>query len=201
MNKSKIFVLSTISLCVLQALIILFSWIVSAIFPAHGFNSLLSDSGIRWLLSRYISNGYSDFFIWFLFCSFFLGTFFWSKLPKKIISFHSCDYNERFAIKVFFFELSIGITFCLLLALYPHSSLLSITGKLFPGPFVTAIVFIFGITIFIGSVTFLMLSGRVKTYEDAAESLLFGIKAVAPLMIIFFLLKETLEMIKFVFLK
>jgi p-aminobenzoyl-glutamate transporter AbgT len=200
MNKSKIFVLSTISLCVLQVLIILLSWIISAIFPAHGFHSLLSDSGIRWLLSRYINNGYSDFLIWFLFCSSFIGTFIWSKLPKKIISFKSCDYNERFAIRVFFCELAIGIFICLLLALYPHSSLLGITGKLFPGPFIMGISFILGITILGGSVTFLMLSGKLKTYEDASKALLFGIKAVAPLVVIFFLLKETLEMIRFVFI-
>lgn len=200
MNKSKYFVLTTIALCSIQIIIIILSWIITAIFPEHGFNSLLSGSGLRWLLSKYINNEYSNFCIWFLFFSFFVGTFIWSKLPKKIISYSQCDYNDKFAIKVFFFEIAIGIILCLTLVLYPNSSFLGISGNLFPGPFASASFFIIGMAFFIGSTSYLILSERLKTYKEAERLLVFGIQAVAPLIVIIFLLKKTLEIIKFVFL-
>lgn len=201
MNRKKLFVVSTIAILTLQAALILLSWIISAVFPAQGINSLLSDAGIRWLLSTYVTNGYSDFLIWFLFCSFFAGTFFWSRLPQKIASYSKCNYNDKFAIKVFLCELLIGIAVCIIIAIYPHSSLLGITGELFPGPFLKAVFLIFGISIFLGSLSFLIISGRVKSLEDAEKPLLFGLKSVVPLIVIFFMLKETLEIILFVLRK
>lgn len=201
MNKSRFFVIATLSLCTVQALLILVSWIVSAVFPTYGFNSLLSGSGIRWLSSCWLEAGCSELTAWFLFGSFFVGTFVWSGLPKKITSFRSCGYNEKFAMVIFFFEMIAGITICLFLALYPHSPLLGITGTLYPGPFLKAAFFVLGATIFGGSVTFSMLSGRIRSCEDAAGALVYGLKAVAPLLVVLFLLKMTVEMACFVLQK
>lgn len=197
-NSPKAFVIATLSLCTIQALVILLSWIVSAVFPACGFNSLLSGSGIRWLLSCYVDNGRSDLLAWFLFCSFFMGTFIWSGLPKKIILFRSCSYDEKFALALFFFGLAGAILLCLFLALYPRSPLLGVTGMLVPGPYLKGAFFIIGMSIFGGSVVFSMLTGRVKSYRDAAEALVCGLKSVAPLTVVLFLLKVTLGMVQFV---
>lgn len=199
MSKSRLFVTATLSLCIVQALLVLASWMISAVFPAYGFNSLLSGPGIRWLLSCYVDSGCSDFMTWFLVYSFFAGTFVRSGLPKKIISFGRCNYDEKFAIVLFFLVLMIGVSVCLFFALHPHSPLLGVTGMLVPGPFLKAAAFVMGVSVFVGSVAFLILSGEVKSCDDAADALVHGFKVVAPLIVVLFLLKVTLEMGLFVF--
>ncbi len=200
MNRPKFFVITTLSLCTVQTLLILVSWIVSAIFPAYGFNSLLSGSGIRWLLTRWLDNGCSETIAWFLFGSFFVGAFVWSGLPKKITSFRSCGYDERFAVMMFFFVMIAGVALCLFFALSPHSPLLGVTGTLVPGPFLRASFFLLGGALFGGSVIFSVLSGKIRSWEDAACALVCGLKAVAPLTVVLFLLKMTVEMALFVVL-
>lgn len=198
MNRPKLFVITALSLCTVQILVILVSWIVSAVFPAYGFNSLLSGSGVRWLLTCWLNNGCSEMTTAFLFGGFFVGAFVWSGLPKKITSFRSCGYDEKFAVMMFFFVMIVGITVCLFFALYPHSPLLGITGTLVAGPFLKASFFVLGSALFGGSVIFSLLSGKVKSWEDAACALVYGLKAVAPLTVVLFLLKMTVEMAVFV---
>lgn len=200
-DSSKLFVLSALTLCSLQALVILLSWIISALYPESGLHSLLSGVGLRWLLSTYASNMNSDTFVWLVELSIFLGAFIWSGLPGKIIAYNRCDYNERFALKIFFFEILIGIISCIILAVYPHSSLLSITGNLFPGPYIKAVAIILGMSLFIGSLSFLLLSGKVKSFRDIEKTFVYGVQCIAPLIVIYFLLNELYKMVLFVMAK
>ncbi len=199
MNRPKIFILTTLTLCIMQMLIILASWIASAVFPDEGFNSLLSGTGLRWLFAQSVSSGCSEYMVWLMIGSTFLGTFIWSGLPKKITTFRLCDYNEKTAIVFFFIELLIGIGICLALAFVPHSPFLGIDGKLFPGPFLKSSLLVIGSFIFAGSITFLLLTERCKSYALAADALLCGLKAIAPLIVVLFLLKVTIEMTIFAF--
>lgn len=201
MNRPKLFVITTLSLCTVQILVILVSWIVSAVFPAYGFNSLLSGSGVRWLLTCWQNSGCSEMITAFLFGAFFLGAFVWSGLPKKITSFRSYGYDEKFAVMMFFFVMIVGVAACLFFALYPHSPLLGITGTLAAGPFLKASFFVLGSALLGGSVAFSLLSGRIQSWEDAACVLVYGLKAVAPLTVVLFLLKMTVEMAVFVLSK
>ncbi len=199
MNKPKIFILTSLTLCTLQALTILTSWIASAVFPDEGFNSLLSGTGLRWLFGQSVSSGCTEYMAWLMIGSTFIGTFLWSGLPKKIISFKSCDYNEKTAIVFFFIILLIGIGICSAFALVPHSSFLGIDGRLFTGPFLKSSLLVLGSSVFAGSITFLLLTERVKSYSIAADAMLCGLKAIAPLIVVLFLLKVTIEMVVFAF--
>ena len=199
MNRPKIFILTSLALCTMQVLTILASWIASAVFPEAGFTSLLSGTGLRWLFGQSVSSGCTEYMAWLMIGSTFIGTFMWSELPKKIITFKSCDYNEKTAIVFFFIELLIGIGICLAFALVPHSPFLGIDGRLFTGPFLKSSILVLGSTVFAGSITFLLLTERCKSYSLAADALLCGLKAFAPLTVVLFLLKVTIEMIVFAF--
>lgn len=198
-NKSKYFVVLSISLLLLQAFTILSSWIVNAVWPSLGINSLLSGSGLRWLLSSLPYNLANHYFIWFLLWSVFFGTFVYSGLPKKIICFSRNDFRERFAINIFFLIIIATLLVCLLLAIFPHSSLLGVTGHIIPGPYIPSVLLLMGLAIYGGSVIFLLMSGKVRDWKSAEKACVYGVQCVAPLIVIYFLLKELVEMLIFVF--
>ena len=179
-NKSKIFVLLSLCLLILQALTILGSWIVSAMWPSMGINSLLSGRGLRWFLGHMPENLSDTTLVWIILSCIIIGAFVWSELPKKIIAHSKNDYRERFAM-----------------AFFPHSSFLGVTGHLFPGPFLSAVFFIVGLGLSLGIAVYLMLSGKVDTYETVEQICVFGLQKAAPLIVIYLLLKELIEMIKF----
>lgn len=199
MNRPKLFISSILALCIIQTLVILASWIASAVLPEAGFNSLLSGTGLRWLFGQCVSNGCSEYMAWLMIGSIFIGTFIWSGLPQKIISFGKCNYNEKTAIVFFFIELIIGIGICLMFALFPHSPFLGIDGSLYPGPFLKSSLLVLGSSVLAGSITFLLLTEKCKTYQLATDALLYGLKGIAPLIVVLFLLKVTIEMTIFAF--
>lgn len=197
-NRSKIFIISAVTLLSLQALTILFSWIVNAMCPSIGVNSLLSGFGLRWLLSSLPSNLSNQNFIWYLLFSVFVGTFVYSELPKKILYYSKNDFRERFAIKLFLLIIIISFLICATLALFPHSSFLGVSGHVFPGPFIASAILLLGLAMFGGSVVFLLLSGKVSNWEDAEKACIYGLQSAAPVIVIYFLLKELVEMVLFV---
>ena len=199
-NKSKIFILSAVTLLLLQALTILLSWIVSALWPALNIKSLLSGSGLRWLLSGFAQNLSSEFLVWLIICSVFIGCFVWSELPKKIIWYTKNDYRERFAVNTFLSIVALAVILCVTMAVVPRSSFLSVSGHLYPGPFVRAACMILCMSIFGGSVAFLLLTGKVKDFETAEKACVFGLQSAVPVIIIYILLKQLLEMIDYVLL-
>ena len=196
-NKSKIFVLLSLCLLILQALTILGSWIVSAMWPSMGINSLLSGRGLRWFLGHMPENLSDTTLVWIILSCIIIGAFVWRELPKKIIAHSKNDYRERFAVIVFYLVVAISFLVCFAMAFFPHSSFLGVTGHLFPGPFLSAVFFIVGLGLSLGIAVYLMLSGKVDTYETVEQICVFGLQKAAPLIVIYLLLKELIEMIKF----
>lgn len=194
---AKFFVLTWVFLLVVQGLTILLSWIVSAVWPALGVHSLLSGSGLRWLLSSLGDNLASPMVAWFLLLSIFVGTFVWSGLPKKIIRYSENDYRDRFAVNFFVVAIFFAVILCVILAVYPHSSLLSVSGHLYPGPFLYASITILGFVLFGGSVVFCLLTGKVKDYETAEKACIFGLECAGPLIVTYILLKQSIELVLF----
>lgn len=196
-NKSKYFIILIASLVLMQILTILSSWIVSAVWPSLGIKSLLSGSGLRWLLCNMPFNLSNHYFIYFLLWSIFGGTFVYSGLPKKIIMFSKNDFRERFAINIFFLIVIVAILVGVILAIFPHSSFLGVTGHIYPGPYLSSLMLLFGLAIFGGSMAFLFLSGKVSDWKEAEKACVFGLQSVAPVVIIYFLLKALVEMVRF----
>lgn len=196
-SKSKIFVLLSLFLLILQTLTILGSWIVSAMWPSIGINSLLSGRGLRWFLGRMPENLADTTLVWIILSCIIVGALVWSELPKKIITYSQNDYRERFSVLVFMFIILLSFLVCAVMAYFPHSSFLGVTGHLFPGPFLSAVFFILGLGLFLGIAVYMILSGKADTYDSILDACVYGLQKAAPLIVIYLLLKELIEMIKF----
>ncbi|MCF0224522.1 MAG: hypothetical protein HUK20_09640 [Fibrobacter sp.] len=197
-SRSKVFVLTASLLLALQALTILSSWIVNALWPALGIRSLLSGSGLRWLLGGCVSDLSGETLVWMLIGCVLTGCLVWSELPKKIIRYSKNDYRERFAVDCFFLTVAVGVVLCAIMAAYPRSSLLSVSGHLFPGPFAKAAAIVIGMAIFVGSVVFSLLTRKIKNCETAEKACVFGLEHFGPVMIVYVLLKQFIGMVRFV---
>lgn len=194
---AKFFVLIWVFLVIAQGLTILLSWIVSAVWPSLGIHSLLSGSGLRWLLSSTGNNLVSPYVVWFLLLSISVGAFVWSGLPKKIICYSENDYRDRFAVNFFVAGIFLAVLLCVVIAVYPHSSLLSVSGHLYPGPFLYASITILSVVLFVGSVVFCLLTGKIKDYETAEKACVFGIESTGPVVVTYILVKQCIDLVLF----
>ncbi len=196
-NKPKIFVCTAVTLCVCEALLMLFSWVVSVLFPSLPVNSLLGERGLRFLLSGYAGNASAAFFFYVMFASVCIGVFVKSGMPAKIASFKTCGYNERLAVTVFFVSIAAALVFCLFLAFLPHSLLLGLDGKILSSTFLKAVLLVFGIVLAAAGSILLFLGGN--TCKDAVEAFSCGFKAMAPFVVLLFLAGRFLASLLFVF--
>ena len=86
-----------------------------------------------------------------------------------------------------------------LLTLMPHAILLSATGSLFPSAFSRALVPILAFGLCLLSISFGMVSGRLRTLTDILDALTLGIQQGAPLFILYIMLIQFFQSIIFVF--
>jgi len=100
-------------------------------------------------------------------------------------------------VALFFLGGYIGIV-CLL-TLVPHAILLSATGQLFPSAFSRNLlpIIVFGVNTF--CVAFGVMAGRLKSLGDVLQSLSFGIAKGASLIILYIMLIQFYESLRFVF--
>jgi aminobenzoyl-glutamate transport protein len=127
-------------LIIIQMILILLSWLLTAADPDSPVRSLLSSEGIRWFIGKNIENLCQPLLVWLLLLGIAWGVVKVSGLSHFIISaqaFHlkQVEYRKRIAFKFVLFEFSLVLVVMLLLTVIPHAVLLNITGCLYPGPF------------------------------------------------------------------
>lgn len=196
-RREKIFVLTVLSLLVLQVLVVLLSWIISTAMPELAFNSLLSSKGIRWFWSSMLDNIGNDHLSSLLLLAISIGSLVWSGFPKKIIRPSSCDFQERFAMKVFFAEIFLFGFLIAYVLLRPHSPFLAIDGSLVNGPVWSCIIPAFSLMLLICSESYAFFIGKLNSYKNAEKSLIFGLQYAAPLIVIWFQVKELFQTLLF----
>lgn len=200
-SRSRLFIYAVMALVVVQVLTVLLSWIVSAVWPSLAVESLLGNSGLRWLLSSYADNVSSPILSWMLLLSVAYGMFRYNGFPQSLTSKNEDNPKVLFARKIFYLEIFLGILFCLILAFYPHSFVLGVSGHLFPGPFLTIVLFVMIMVTIFANISFMYLSEKATDDKSTEKALIFGLQSVAPLIVIYLLLKEWAEMVLFVLQK
>ena len=181
-------------LLIAEAVLILLSWILSAI-RVEGVRSLLSGEGVRWFFGHFTSIVASPWLAWLVLILMSLGC-----LQKcGLIGQPHTSYRGRMALRLTFVFLVLYVGVILLLTVVPHAALLSSTGSLFPSPFSRSIVPIFSFGIILVSLTFGLVSGRFQTLADILDALSFGCRKGAPLFIFYILLIQLYESLRFVF--
>ena len=192
----------TLFLFILQVFLILFSWIVTSVFPSLAIKSVLSEEGIRWLFGNITVNISSPLLVWFLLCSMAYGAFSVCGLKDVVgIIIHKgkITYRQRHALCAVIVVLLLCLIVISFLAFKPHAILLGVSGDLFPGPFCSGMIPMFAFIAVIISLVYGILSGKLHNIRTAFRSLYAGILISAPLFPVYFLSRQLLYMTKFVF--
>lgn len=186
------------ALIAIQTLTILLSWIVSVVWPSSGVVSLLGNSGLQWLLSSFADNVSSPILVWLLLGGIAYGMFRYNGFPARLKENNFDNPKVKFARRIFFLEIFLGIFVCVVLAFYPHSFVLGVSGHLFPGPFLKTVACMMTLVFIVANFSFMLLDENGNNPQNAEKALVFGLQRIAPLIVIYLLLKEWSAMVLFV---
>ena len=178
-----------------QVVLILTSWLLTAAMPESFPRSLLSAEGIRWFFGRFVGNVESPLLVWLLLFSFMLGALQYS----GILHYRSSEYRQRIAMRLALFE---GIFFLLLilaLVLVHHAILLNVMGGLLPSSFSASIVPYCCFSLMVMSVSFGVMSDRMKGVASVYEALVSGVGKMGGLLLIYVIGAQLYHSIIFLF--
>lgn len=183
-----------LGLFLLQLLLMLVSWLLSAAFPMSGIRSLLSSEGLRWFMGQFTAILSTPLLVSIVLLSMAYGVAARCWLSGAVVS----DYRQRSARIITLLLLAVLVAAVLLLAAAPHAVLLSVTGALWPSPFSRSLVPVvaFGITLLGG--VYGVVAGRFNRLADLYEALVYGLRAGAPLLLFYVLLIQIYESLLFV---
>ena len=193
-------------LMVVELLLFILSWLLSAT-RMEGVRSLLSSEGIRWFFGYFTQMVASPLLVWLLLglCAYGclqrsgLLSLLTSHLSLLTSHFSPLTYREKVALRVSLVFLVIYVVMIALLTLMPHAILLSATGSLFPSAFSRSLVPIIAFGLCLVSITFGLVSGRLRGLDDTFSALSYGIAQGSPLIILSLLLIQFYESLRFVF--
>lgn len=188
-------------LAVVQVMLILVSWVIAAAFPELNTHSLLSSEGIRWFFGRFVDNMQTRFLVWIILVTIALGAFNTSGLTSAISPRISAPlhYRQRMALRVVGIELIVLLVAIVLLTAIPHAVLLSVTGSLWPSSFSASIIPIVTFIVSICSITYGLISGKLKTNADVYHALTIGPAQCAFILPLYILIVQLVQSALFVF--
>lgn len=178
-----------------QVVLILTSWLLTAAMPESFPRSLLSAEGIRWFFGRFVGNVESPLLVWLLLFSFMFGAL----QRSGILHYRSSEYRQRIAMRLALFE---GIFFLLLilaLVLVPHAILLNVMGGLLPSSFSASIVPYCCFSLMVMSISFGVMSDRMKGVASVYEALVSGVGKMGGLLLIYVIGAQLYHSIIFLF--
>jgi aminobenzoyl-glutamate transport protein len=192
---------AVILLLIAQVLLVLVSWLLSASMT-EGVHSLLSSEGIRWFVGQYVNMLASPLLVWLLLLSMAFGCIRSCGLSesnsRRANPFFR--YRELAALRLSTIIVILYVLLILSMTVIPHAVLLSATCSLLPSAFTRAIVPILSVGMILFSVTYGLSVGSFKSVHSIVNSLSNGIAWAAPLFVLYVLLLQFYESLKFVFL-
>ncbi|MBQ2109738.1 MAG: AbgT family transporter [Bacteroidales bacterium] len=190
-----------------EALLFILSWLLSAT-RMEGVRSLLSSEGIRWFFGSWQTIVASPLLVWLLLGLIALGSLQKSGLIRSgqnggsqyfIFHYSLLPFRDRLALRVSLVFLAIYLVILALLTLTPHAILLSATGHLFPSAFSRSLVPVIAFGVCLVSVTFGLVSGRLRSLADILDALSSGIVHGAPLVVVYLFAVQLYASLRFVF--
>lgn len=185
-----------------QVAVIFTSWIISAIMTSSSVRSLLSPEGIRWFFGHFVDNLLNPLLVWMLILSIAIGCFIASGLStalRRFVRHKPLSFRERLGLQLSLMEFCVFIVAVILLALVPHAILLSAIGEMFPSSFSVSLVPIIAFCLGCLSITYGIVSGRLRTMSDVFSSLTLGITKMQPCWLYYILLVELYCSLRFAF--
>lgn len=183
----------------IEVLVVLGSWIITAVWPDIAMRSLFSADGLRWLFGQSTKALATDVLVWLIMMCVASGAVAYSRLCSVFVK-HPLSYRQWVALRFVFVEVLAYVVMISLLTLVPHAALLSVTGLLFPSSFSTSVVPQLAILATICSLTYGWVCGTVRGLDGMLTMLSKGIEHLAPLFVLYILVAElyfTLLFIRF----
>lgn len=193
--KSRLPQLALALLCV-WVLLVLFSWIFTALHPTSPLRSLLSAEGIRWLFGHNVATLTTPVLTWIV-----LGTMAYGPLKASGLLKLSLPLGirERFSLRLVAAELLIVIVVMALLTLLPQPVLLSATGNVSHSSFVYSLVPVVCLTLITIGLTYGLSVGSIKGLSEAYNSIVSGFKYGRHFLVFYILITMLYATVGFVF--
>lgn len=184
---------------VFQLIAVLGSWIFKAVNPELPLRSLLSAEGIRWMVGSIGDNLAGRGLVWLLLGSMAFGSVKFCGILDVPRKWKAMSFWDRFGVMVALAELLVIVVLALLLTVLPHAVLLGVTGNLYPSSFSKSLFFIVCLSVCLISVSFGVVSSRLRSLEEVCDCLVAGIAYTLPLWLIYVLAIELYASLQFIF--
>ena len=184
---------------VFQLIAVLGSWIFKAVNPELPIRSLLSAEGIRWMVGSIGDNLAGRGLVWLLLGSMAFGSVKFCGILDVPRKWKAMSFWDRFGVMVALAELLVIVVLALLLTVLPHAVLLGVTGNLYPSSFSKSLFFIVCLSVCFISVSFGVVSSRLRSLEEVCDCLVAGIAYTLPLWLIYVLAIELYASLQFIF--
>lgn len=191
-------------LMMIQVVVILLSWLLTAADPESSIRSLLSSEGIRWFIGKNIKNLSQPLLVWLLLLGIAWGAVKSSGLysffaSRQVFHLNRTEYRKRIAFRFVLFEFSVVLIVMALLTVIPHAVLLNITGHLYPGPFFSGLIPVISLTLIGMGITYGCISGCFQNFADIFDCITVGICKASPLIVIYIVVVQLYYSFLFVF--
>ena len=190
-----LFAVMMLLLLVAQGVVILGSWLITAILPSLQLHSLLSSEGIRWFFGQFSYNLASPIMVWMLVATMGYGCITTSGLLHLK---RPLDFRQRLALRFVVSELVVLIAVLVLLTLLPHAVLLNIDGHLFPSSFSDSIIPYLSFSACIMGVSYAFLSGHITSLVQTFSMLCSKFDTLSPLFVLYIAAAQLFCSIRFV---
>lgn len=184
---------------VFQLIAVLGSWIFKAVNPELPIRSLLSAEGIRWMVGSIGDNLAGRGLVWLLLGSMAFGSVKFCGILDVPRKWKAMSFWDHFGLMVALAELLVIVVLTLLLTVLPHAVLLGVTGNLYPSSFSKSLFFIVCLSVCFISVSFGVVSSRLRSLEEVCDCLVAGIAYTLPLWLIYVLAIELYASLQFIF--
>ena len=188
-----------LALGVLQLVAVLGSWIFKAVNPELPIRSLLSAEGIRWMVGNFGDNLAGRSLVWLLLGSMAYGSVRFCGILDVPRKWKAMSFWDHFGLMVALAERLVIVVLMLLLTVLPHAVLLGVTGNLYPSSFSKSFILMVCLSVCFISVSFGVVSSRLRSLEEVCDCLVAGIAYTLPLWLIYVLVIELYASLQFIF--
>ena len=185
-------------LTVLQTILVFGSWIVSAAIPDSQIRPLIGAGGMRWLFSSFAQDLASPLLVYIILITLATNVFMNSGMGELVKPKTKMNMQKKFALNVVLVELLAFIVLMVLLTAIPHAVLLSVTGELFPSSFSKGLIPLLWFVVTILSVTYGLVSGRLRSGFDIWNSITTGVNFLPAVCFVYILLLLFVSSLNFV---
>ena len=184
-------------LCVLWVVLVLLSWVLTAVMPNIAMRSLLSAEGIRWFFGHFTQSLATPLLVWLVLGLIACGTL---RASGLLALRRPLGFRERFALRVVAAEGAVVVVIMLLLTMLPQAILLSATGGLMHSSFVHSLVPVACFTFTAMSVTYGVTVGRLHGLADIFGVMVSGFNKAGVFFVFYILIAGLYRSVVFVFI-